>query len=286
MPGDARKATVLPLDAGGFSRELALAMQLAEAAATVIRRLFDSGPIPAREKADHSPVTAADLAANEIIVTGLRAALPDDAILTEEVADDGRRFATDRFWLVDPLDGTRDFVERSHEFAVHIALLERGRPVVGVVALPMLGQLAAAVHGAGAVIVEASGARRLAVARPRDIGALRTGVSRYAMNPPLETFLERSGLRQHAVPCGASVKQIRLAEGALDLCLTLHERECEWDSAAPGLIVTEAGGRVTDVDGAPLRYNQEDVHHRRGLLLSTGQHHAALMRLAQECFPR
>ncbi len=276
---------MLPLDAGRYSRELALAMTLAEQAATAIRQLFESGPIAAREKADHSPVTAADMAANEIIVRGLRSALPADAILTEEAVDDGRRLSTERVWLVDPLDGTRDFVERSPEFAVHLALVVQGTPVVGVVALPMLGQIAAAVRGAGAVIVEAAGTRTLTVAPDRDIATLRTGVSRFVMHAPLERFLERTGLRADVVPCGASVKHIRLAEGMLDLCLTLHGRECEWDSAAPGLIVTEAGGRVTDADGTPLRYNQRNVRHRRGLILSTGQHHAALVRVARECFP-
>lgn len=285
MPARSGDTATLPLDAGRYSRELALAVGLAGEAAAAIRRLFGSGPIAATEKADHSPVTAADLAANEIIVRGLRSALPDDAILTEEAVDDGRRLSAERVWLVDPLDGTRDFVERSPEFAVHLALVVQGTPVVGVVALPMLGQLAAAVRGAGAVIVEAGVTRRLAVAPDRDIGTLRTGVSRFAMHPPLERFLEQTGLGHHAVRCGASVKHIRLAEGMLDLCLTLHGRECEWDSAAPGLIVTEAGGRVTDADGAPLRYNQKDVRHLRGLILSTGQHHAALVRMARECFP-
>ena len=285
MESNAGNAAALPLDAGQYSRELALAVGLAGEAAAAIRQLFESGPIAAREKADHSPVTAADMAANEIIVRGLRSALPDDAILTEEAVDDGCRLSTARVWLVDPLDGTRDFVERSPEFAVHLALVVQGTPVVGVVALPMLGQLAAAVRGAGALIVEGGGTRKLTVAPDRDIGALRTGVSRFAMHAPLEQFLERTGLGHHAVRCGASVKHIRLAEGGLDLCLTLHGRECEWDSAAPGLIVTEAGGRVTDADGAPLRYNQKDVRHHRGLILSTGQHHAALVRLARECFP-
>ncbi|MEO8635669.1 MAG: 3'(2'),5'-bisphosphate nucleotidase CysQ [Gemmatimonadales bacterium] len=285
MPDSAGGSDTPPLDAGRYAGDLALAMALAEQAAAAIRQLFESGPLAVQEKADHSPVTAADLAANEIIVQGLRIARPEDAILTEEAVDDGRRFATDRVWLVDPLDGTRDFVERSPEFAVHIALVERGEPVVGVVALPMLGQVAAAVRGAGAVLMNAHGAHVLRVAPERGIGMLRTGVSRFAMNPPLTRFLQQNGLTQRAVPCGASVKHVRLADGLLDLCLTLHGRECEWDSAAPGLIVTEAGGRVTDVDGAPLVYNQKNVQHRRGLVLSSGPHHAVLARLAAECFP-
>ena len=105
------------------------------------------------------------------------------------------------------------------------------------------------------------------------------------MHPALERFLARGGLAAAAVPRGASIKHLLLAGGALDCCVTLHDREHEWDTAAPGLIVTEAGGTVTDADGVPFRYNQPDVGHHRGVLLSAGHHHAALVALARECWP-
>jgi len=276
---------VAALAAGEWSPELEVACHLAQDAATVLRRYYAAGGIAARAKVDRSPVTDADLEANAVIVSGLRQAFPQDAILSEEEPDDPSRLAAKRVWLVDPLDGTRDFVSRSGDFAVNVALTLAGAPSLAVVAHPPADRLYAAVKGGGAARMGAEGVRRLAVVRGRPIGALRAGITRTARNAALDCFLKRSGLGPAAVPCGASVKALRLAEGELDLTLTLHGRECEWDTCAPGLIVSEAGGRVTDADGRPFRYNQADVRHRRGVIMSAGDHHDQLVALAQECFP-
>ncbi len=273
----------LPIAAGAYGPELAMAIAAAERAVAVFP---PPGTIPdVGRKPDGSPLTQFDLDANERIVATLRGAFPGDAILSEELADDRARLNASRVWIVDPLDGTRDFAEGSHDYAVHVALTVAGQPVVGVVACPALGQMYAAVAGGGAAVRDAEGARRIRVAEPRPLARYRTGITRTSMHPALERFLAVTGLVTGAVPRGASVKHLLLAEGALDLCVTLHDRENEWDSAAPGLIVLEAGGRVTDADGAPLRYNQADPRHRRGVLLSAGDHHAELVQRAKECFP-
>jgi 3'-phosphoadenosine 5'-phosphosulfate (PAPS) 3'-phosphatase len=230
-------------------------------------------------------VTPADLEANALIVGGLRAAFPEDAILSEEEPDDPARLGAGRVWLVDPLDGTRDFVARSDEFAVHIALAEHGSPVVAAVAHPPTERLYAAVRGGGAARSGPEGTVRLAVSRGRPLSAWRAGVTRMARHGPLECFLERSGLGPASQLCGASVKALRLAQGDLDVTVTLHGRESEWDTCAPGLIVLEAGGRVSDADGAPLRYNRPDVRHRRGVVMSCGEHHDEVVAVAGYCFP-
>jgi 3'(2'),5'-bisphosphate nucleotidase len=276
---------VAALTAGEWARDLEVACNLAQDAAAVLTRYYAAGGIAAREKADRSPVTDADLEANAVIVSGLREAFPEDAILSEEEPDNTSRLAARRVWLVDPLDGTRDFVSRSGDFAVHVALALAGTPVVAAVAHPPADRLYAAVSGGGAARLDAEGVRRLAVARGRPLQALRAGITRTARNAALDCFLKRTGLGAGAVPCGASVKALRLAEGDLDLTLTLHGRECEWDTCAPGLIVTEAGGRVTDADGRTFRYNQADVRHRRGVIMSAGDHHDQLVAFAQECYP-
>lgn len=248
--------------AGPWDQELAVAIAAAEAAAAVFP---PAGTIPdVRFKPDGSPVTDADLAANARILAVLRSAFPADAILSEELADDRARLSAHRVWIVDPLDGTRDFAEGSSDYAVHVALAVEGLPVVAAVAWPGTGEVYTA-------------------ARP--LAGYRAAITRTSMHPPLADFLERTGLGATAVRRGASVKLLLLAAGEVDLCLTLHDRENEWDSAAPGLIVTEAGGRATDADGRPFRYNQPDVRHRRGVLYSAGHHHAALVAVAQRCFP-
>ncbi len=273
----------LPIAAGPFAPELAVAIRAAERAAALFP---PPGARPqSRPKPDGSPVTEFDLRANALILETIRAGFPGDAILSEELADDPARLGAERVWIVDPLDGTRDFAEGSADFAVHVALAVAGRPVVATVACPALGRLYAAAAGGGAMRRDGGGDHRVAVAPARPLAAYRTGITRTAMHPALERFLAATGLAAGAVPRGASVKHMLLAEGALDLCLTLHGRESEWDTAAPGLIVAEAGGRVTDADGTPFRYNQADVLHRRGVVLSAGHHHAELVRAAQECFP-
>jgi 3'(2'),5'-bisphosphate nucleotidase len=251
----------------------------------VLRRHYAAGEITPTLKVDRSPVTAADLEANALIVAGLRAAFPDDAILSEEEPDDPARLTVRRVWLVDPLDGTRDFVARSDEFAVHIALAEAGIPVVAAVAHPPTDRLYAAVRGGGAARRGPEGVIRLAVSRGRPFQAWRSGITRMAMHGPLECFLERCGLGPPPVICGASVKALRVAQGDLDVTVTLHGRESEWDTCAPGLIVTEAGGQVTDADGRPLPYNQADVRHRRGVIMSAGDHHDEVVAIAKACFP-
>ena len=262
-----------------------MACRLARDAAVAIRRYYSAGSLTPRHKADRSPVTDADLESNALIVTGLRAAFPRDAILSEEEPDDPGRLTATRVWLIDPLDGTRDFIARSDEFAVHVALTEAGIPVVAAVAHPPSDRLYAAVKGGGAARRGPEDVILLAVSRGRPFPAWRAGITRMAMHGPLECFLERSGLGPASVLCGASVKALRVAQGELDVTVTLHGRESEWDTCAPGLIVTEAGGRVTDADGQPLRYNQPDVRHRRGVIMSSGDHHAEVVAIAAVCFP-
>ncbi|MBK7716548.1 MAG: hypothetical protein IPI38_14160 [Gemmatimonadetes bacterium] len=162
-------------------------------------------------------------------------------------------------WIVDPLDGTRDFVAGSGDCAVHVALAVEGVPVVAAVAWPADGAVYVAVRGGGALRHDAQGAHPLSVAPARPLAQYRTGITRTAMHPALERFLARGGLAAAAEPRGASIKHLLLAGGALDCCVTLHDREHGWDTAAPGLIVTEAGGTVTDADGVPFRYSQPDV---------------------------
>lgn len=275
----------LPIAAGELGRELMVAIAAAEQAAAVFPPPGASARPEIRQKPDGSPLTDFDLLANTRILDAIRAEFPADAILSEELADDPARLGESRVWIVDPLDGTRDFAEGSKDYAVHVALAVAGRPVVGVVACPAFGRLYAAVAGGGSAVRSAEGARRIHVAPARSLDLSRTGITRTSMHPALDQFLSRTGLAAGAVPRGASLKHMLLAEGALDLCVTLHDRENEWDTAAPGLVVTEAGGMATDADGAPFRYNRADVRHRRGVLLSTGHHHAELVAIARECFP-
>ena len=256
-----------------YAAELAVAQEACLAAGAIIRGHYQKGTIEATRKLDDSPVTGADLEANDRILGLLAARFPGDAILSEETADDPSRLERARVWIVDPLDGTRDFVARTGDFAVHVALAVDGRAVVGAVYKPVDDALYWAVAGHGAHRRDARGSRVLRVSGCDQLAGARVGVSRLAGGGSLARFLADTGLAAHALQVGASIKMMMLAEGSCDASVCLHGREKTWDTCAPAIIVTEAGGRVTDLDGAPFLYDQASVLHERGILMTKGYLH-------------
>jgi 3'(2'), 5'-bisphosphate nucleotidase len=210
-------------------------------------------------KDDASPLTAADLAAQRVIMQGLARLEPALPVLSEEgraVAWEQRR-AWSRYWLVDPLDGTREFVKRNGEFTVNIALIDAHRPVLGVVLAPVTGELYVAADGQGAWLQQHAdgpwqriGARTLAapavVAGSRSHGADTHGF--------LDALL---GAPHQPVAMGSSLKFCLIARAVADLYLRLGPTS-EWDTAAAQCVLEQAGGAVLDLAGEPLRYNTKD----------------------------
>jgi 3'(2'),5'-bisphosphate nucleotidase len=229
-----------------YGTELAAAQSVARAAGAVIARHYAAGDVVENRKADDSPVTAADLEANDAIVAGLRAAFPGDGLLSEETRDDGARLARDRVWIVDPLDGTRDFVARTGDFAVHVALVVRGVPAVAVAYKPVGDELYWATAGGGAFGARGGGEPlRLRVSARDDVTTFRIGLTRFAIDERVRRFLAESGLGDNVERIGASIKMLWLARGDIELSVCLNDRENEWDTCAPELIVREAGGAFT-----------------------------------------
>ena len=209
-------------------------------------------------KADRSPLTSADLAAHEIIVAGLKGLRPDWPILSEESSEIpfAERGHWSRYWLVDPLDGTREFIKRNGEFTVNIALIEDGVPVLGVVLAPVIDTRYTGIRGRGAWKCVGEGpAQPISVAALGD-GPVRVAGSRSHSDERLAAYLDRLG--EHELrPMGSSLKSCLVAEGAADLYPRLGPTS-EWDTAAAQAVVEAAGGRVTDTAMRPLRYNQEE----------------------------
>lgn len=259
-----------------------MARAAAEAAAAIIEEL---GPRHVVAKSDGSPVTAADVAANEAIVQRLARHFPRDGLLSEESADGDSRLTNPRVWIIDPLDGTRDFVEGTGQFAVHVALAVQGAARLGVVLEPAARRMSWAVSGHGAFMSERGGpAVPLRVSDRDDAAGLRVGTSRFAINAPLRAFLDETpALRP--VTMGASTKMMALARGELDACVWLSAKEKQWDTCAPEVIVNEAGGLLTDVEGHRFVYNGPDVVHRRGIVASNGVAHAWLLARARRHWP-
>jgi 3'(2'), 5'-bisphosphate nucleotidase len=267
------------------TRDLEIAERAARAAGQAILRHYRGAGVRVEIKPDQSPVTDADLDANRIILDLLRAALPDDGLLSEELPDGEERLSKRRVWIIDPLDGTRDFIARTDQFCVHVGLAVDGVATVGAVYQPVAGLLFSACAGQGAHVQEADGdghgatrtpLRTSKVATPSE---MRAGVSRLNAIGRLGQCLAATGLDRRAVAMGASVKCMALARGDLDLVLNLSPGEQEWDTCAPEVVIREAGGVFTDGDGRPFRYNQRETVHRRGSLASNGAGHAALLAL-------
>jgi 3'(2'),5'-bisphosphate nucleotidase len=269
-----------------LAAELAVAVRAAREAGAVILRHYCLGPAEVTAKPDGTPVTRADLEANDLLVGALRAAFPDDGLLSEESVDDRGRLGRRRVWLVDPLDGTRDFVERTGDFAVHVGLAVDGEPVLGVVHQPTTGLTLTGVRGAGAATLADGATVPARGSTAASLAGLRVGVSRTAQDPPLHRFVAAAAAAGATiVRMGASVKFMGLARGELDAVVCLNDREREWDTCAPEAVLREAGCVITDLDGAPFRYNQPDVRHLRGSLASNGRCHANLLALARPFAP-
>jgi 3'(2'), 5'-bisphosphate nucleotidase len=218
---------------------------------------IDAGNLARREKADQSPVTAADEAAEAVILAGLRDLLPGTAVISEEAG--GSTEIGDSFVLVDPLDGTREFLAGRDEFTVNIGLIRHARPVLGVVAAPALGLIWRGVMGQGAERLRLAVGQSVASATERT--AVRTrpfpehpvaAVSRSHLDPASESFLAQ-WQQVRRISCGSALKFCRLAEGAADLYPRLAPTMA-WDVAAGHAVLAAAGGTVTDVAGRLLAY--------------------------------
>jgi 3'(2'), 5'-bisphosphate nucleotidase len=233
---------------------LELAARLALAAGAAILEVRAQG-FDVRRKTDASPVTVADTAAEAIIVAGLREAAPAIPVIAEEEVANGRVTAPAReYWLVDPLDGTREFAAGNDEFAVNIGLVRDGRAHLGVVGVPALGELFGGIVGHGAFKRDATGERAVRARRPPPEGLVVLASRYHANNARLDAFL--AGRRvARVVNFGSSVKFCRLAEGVADL-YPRFGRTMEWDTAAPQALLEAAGGTVRTLDGEILRYGK------------------------------
>jgi 3'(2'), 5'-bisphosphate nucleotidase len=223
------------------------------------------GGVRAEAKADASPVTQADLVANEAILAVLASEAPADAVLSEESADRPTRLGAARVWIVDPLDGTREFLARNGEFSVMVGLSVHGRAVAGAVYAPALGLLMYAAEGRGAWIEEDGGPPRLlrcapVASPPRMVG------SRSHAEPALQRVRHELGAGEPRVSGSVGLKCGLIARGECDLYVHPVPYLKEWDTCAPEVVLREAGGTVTDCRGRPLRYNKPETAQPRGIL--------------------
>jgi 3'(2'), 5'-bisphosphate nucleotidase len=256
-----------------LSRELAVARRLARQAADLVRR-FAEQPVAVKYKDGGEPVTEADLAANALIVSGLAQEFAGDAILSEELPDDGSRLAKPRVWMVDPIDGTRDFIRGQPGYVVMIGLCLDGQPALGAVAHPITGTLWSGVVGQAAWRDQSDGTRvpvrTSALAEPRGV---RIVVSQSRRSPQIDVFRRALGVTDEMTVGSVGMKVALVCQGERDLYLYPGEQTKLWDTCGPEAILIAAGGRMTDMDGHPLVYTKADLNNRNGVVASNGPLH-------------
>jgi 3'(2'), 5'-bisphosphate nucleotidase len=228
--------------------------EIARAAGRAILAIYGSD-FEVETKADHSPLTAADRASHQLIVDELQRLTPGLPVWSEESATVpfARRAAWTDFWLVDPLDGTKEFIKRNGEFTVNIALISNHEPVLGVVHVPVSGNDYYACRGRGAFFCRNGGSPEPIHVRSSAAEPVRVVGSRSHRGNSLEAFLERVGPHE-MIGMGSSLKLCLVASGEADVYPRLGPTS-EWDTAAAQAVVECAGGRVVNLEGQPIRYN-------------------------------
>ncbi|MBX3282528.1 MAG: 3'(2'),5'-bisphosphate nucleotidase CysQ [Acidobacteria bacterium] len=264
-----------------LERELEVARGLAFEASEVILGYY-ADEIIAEEKlgADnkYEPVTAADRAASRLIVDGLRAAFPDDAILSEEeIGDEPAWTRAARTWIIDPIDGTAGFIKHEDDFAVQIGLAEKGKPVVGLVHLPAFGITYEAAHGSGAFVVENGERRTLQVREIADPSQMSVALSRNHFSPKMNVLIEHFHFASHVKRGSVGLKMGLIAARESDVYIHLSDRTKLWDTCAPQIILEEAGGVLTDIFGGPLVYDSPELSNLNGIVACGSGGHAAII---------
>ncbi|MER3430125.1 MAG: 3'(2'),5'-bisphosphate nucleotidase CysQ [Blastocatellia bacterium] len=268
----------------GYLRELDIAMELARNAGRLVMEFRRRGVVAESKLGVDSfvePVTEADRAASEIIMSGLQRAFPKDSILSEEATDPGEsRLANNRVWIIDPIDGTAGFIRDDGDFAVQIGLAVAGRPAVGVVYLPSFGKLYFAASQIGCWSIDATGKkRRHYVSDKSDFSKVSVAVSRNHRSPRISTIIEKLGLGSEVQRGSVGLKIGLIAEQETDLYIHLSPRTKSWDTCAPEIILTEAGGKLTDLWGGQYRYDLSDVQNHGGIVASNQVIHARVVEL-------
>lgn len=265
----------LPGSVGAWGKELVRAVELARIAGTEVVRLR-AGQLTVEMKPGDEPVTVADRRASELIVEGLTASFPDDALISEELPVTPEALGKPRVWLVDPIDGTKDFIRGGDGFAVMIGLAIDGVPAVGVVHQPTIDRTFFVTPDAGAYVARGGEVTPLAVSEIATAGEARLVASASHRTADIDRVKTELGIADELNVGSVGVKLCLIASGARDLYVNPSAKTKAWDTCAPEAILTAAGGRLTDLFGTPIEYRAE-LAHRRGLVASNGRVHAEVV---------
>ena len=253
--------------------ELDVALQAVTEAGNAILEIYGE-KYETSIKEDNSPITEADLKSNEIIKKIL--SKTEHQILSEEDKDDQSRVSKDKIWIVDPLDGTSDFIDKTGEFTVMIALVKDKKPILGVIGWPTEKTIFAAQEGKGAFRYSENKWRKISVTNISELTKCRAVGSRHHLSDKEKMFIEKLGIKDFT-SIGSSLKVGKISSGEAEAYITTTNKMKEWDSAASYCIISEAGGRMTDMLGNDLTYNNKIVNHQNGILVTNGLIHKNIL---------
>ena len=258
--------------------EFEIALKAAAKAGEEIMKVYASDFF-SKTKEDYSPITMADLKSNKVIKeilskTGLE-------ILSEEDYDAKKRLEENRVWIVDPLDGTTDFVKRTGEFTIMIGLVQEGKPVLGVISWPTENTVFAAQTGCGAWMFSNNSWNRIFVSKVSELSRCRAVGSRHHISDAEMDLLKKLQLTKFT-SVGSSLKVAKISSGDAEIYLTTTNKMKEWDTCASYCIISEAGGKMTDMLGNDLSYNNQNVNHLNGILVTNGLIHNKIVREFQK----
>lgn len=277
-------AALTEVTSGEFEQELRAGVELARRAGEAALQFYGK-PMRVEHKEEFDePVTQADRTVNELIVGALRERFPEDGILAEESVDTSRRMGRERVWMIDPIDGTRGFIAGTGDFCVQIGLAVGGLAALGILYAPATDVLYWAARGHGAWVLRPTSeadhsarAERLGVTEETEPTRMRLAESRSHRGPRMESVVRALGVRSEVRSHSVGIKVGLLVERQADLYIHLSPKTKQWDTCAPEAVLAEAGGRMTDLWGDPLRYNTADVLNRNGLVASNGAAHGAVV---------
>lgn len=253
--------------------ELDVALQAVREAGNAILDIYEE-KYETSIKQDDSPITDADLKSNDIIKKIL--SKTGHQILSEEDKDDQNRLSEEIIWIVDPLDGTSDFIDKTGEFTVMIALIKNKEPILGVIGWPTEKTIFAAQKGKGSFRYSGNSWRKILVTEISELSKCRAVGSRHHLSDKEKMFIEKLGIKDFT-SIGSSLKVGKISSGEAEAYITTTNKMKEWDSAASYCIISEAGGRMTDMLGNTLTYNNKIVNHQNGILVTNGLIHNKIL---------
>jgi 3'(2'), 5'-bisphosphate nucleotidase len=251
-----------------FERELEVALNAVNSVRELILEIYNSDNLGVEIKEDNSPVTKADKAADKKIREILSGAFPFYSLLTEESVDDKNRLKNDYVWIVDPIDGTKDFVAKNGQFTVNIGLSYKHKAVLGVILIPVTGEIYYGVEGLGSFYLKNKDAKPERIHVNNKTKDLTTLTSNFHHNQAeIDMLKKHSDVITKEIHIGATIKGCWIASGKAEHHYRFSSNTKEWDTCAMQAIVENAGGFILKFDGTPICYNREDVYNKDGYII-------------------